>query len=68
MSEEKHEQPSLTERIVNELASVECAKSRDLARRLDVPMASIRNELLELEEMGVVIRTGKTRGTRWWLG
>lgn len=59
---------SLTERLVDALAAVECAKSKDLARDLGESMATIRTELLELEEMGVVVRTGRTRGTRWWLG
>jgi predicted Rossmann fold nucleotide-binding protein DprA/Smf involved in DNA uptake len=62
------EQISLTERIIDALAGVQCAKSNDLAKQLDESTASIRTELLELEEMGLVTRTGKTRGTRWWIG
>jgi len=68
LANEPDTEKSLTEILVDELAQVQCAKSRDLARRLNLPMAAVRNELLELEEMGVVVRTGKTRGTRWWLG
>jgi uncharacterized Zn finger protein len=62
------EQTSLTERVIDALADVECAKSNDLAKQLNESTAAIRTELLELEEMGLVTRTGKTRGTRWWIG
>lgn len=59
---------TLTERLVDELARVESAKSKELARSLGAEMLDVRNELLELEKMGIVYRTGQTRGTRWWLG
>ncbi len=62
------EQTSLTERIIDALAEVEFAKSNNLAKQLNESTATIRTELLELEEMGMVTRTGKTRGTRWWIG
>ncbi|TNE84210.1 MAG: hypothetical protein EP330_30280 [Deltaproteobacteria bacterium] len=58
----------LTERVVNLLANRECARSRELAKELDVSPQEIRAELLELEKQGIVYRTGQTRGTRWWLG
>ena len=35
---------------------------------LDVPVLVVRQELLDLEKLGIVYRTGQTRGTRWWLG
>ena len=47
---------------------MEPAKSADLAARLGMPRAEILSELIELETLGIVYRTGKTRGTRWWLG
>lgn len=58
----------LTERVVNLLANRECARSRELAKELDVTPQEVRAELLELEKQGIVYRTGQTRGTRWWLG
>ncbi len=59
----------LTERLVDRLAEIEeGSKSRDLAMALEAPVDAIRNELLALEKLGIVFRTGQTRGTRWWLG
>lgn len=63
-----HESDGLTERLVDMLAELESAKSGELAERLDLTPIQVRNELLALEELGIVFRTGKTRGTRWWLG
>ena len=60
--------PGITELLVDLLASLESAKSKELAMRLEVPMVDVRAELLELEKLGIVYRTGQTRGTRWWLG
>jgi len=60
--------PGITELLVDLLATMESAKSKELAARLDVPMIDVRAELLELEKLGIVYRTGQTRGTRWWLG
>jgi uncharacterized Zn finger protein len=57
----------LTRRVVNLLANRECAKSRELAKELEVSPQEIRAELLSLEKQGLVYRTGQTRGTRWWL-
>jgi uncharacterized Zn finger protein len=58
----------LTEAIVDALAECECAKSKELANRVDADILDVRRELLELEKLGIVFRTGQTRGTRWWLG
>lgn len=60
--------PGLTEAVVDALAEVECAKSKELAAKLNVDIAEVRAELIELEKLGIVYRTGQTRGTRWWLG
>ena len=60
--------PGLTEAIVDALAEVTCARSKDLAAQLGMDIAEVRNELLDLEKLGIVYRTGQTRGTRWWLG
>lgn len=59
---------SLTEQLVDLLAELESAKSKTLAERLGVPVLQIRQELVDLESLGIVYRTGQTRGTRWWLG
>jgi hypothetical protein len=40
----------------------------DLASSLDVDASEVRDELLVLERLGVVFRTGRTRATRWFLG
>ena len=58
----------ITERLVDLLAELESAKSKTLAERLGVSVLTIRGELVELEKLGIVYRTGQTRGTRWWLG
>jgi uncharacterized Zn finger protein len=60
--------PSLTERLVDTLAEMDGAKSKELAAALDVAMLEVRTELLHLEKLGIVYRTGQTRGTRWHLG
>lgn len=59
---------TLAERLVDALAHMENARSKELADKLEVSLAEVRQELLELEKMGIVYRTGQTRGTRWWLG
>jgi predicted ArsR family transcriptional regulator len=59
---------SLTEQVVDLLATMESAKSRELADQLGLTNIQVRNELLDLEKLGIVYRTGRTRGTRWWLG
>jgi hypothetical protein len=58
----------LSERLVDLLAGVDCAATPDLADQLGVSVAVIRRELLILEQLGIVYRTGHTRATRWWLG
>jgi len=60
--------PELTEQLVDLLAEMESAKSGELSKRLGLTPIEIRNELLALEKLGIVYRTGRTRGTRWWLG
>ncbi|MCB9679700.1 MAG: hypothetical protein H6737_31625 [Alphaproteobacteria bacterium] len=62
------EQSDLTAAIVDALAETECAKSKELADRVGADILDVRQELLELEKLGIVYRTGQTRGTRWWLG
>ena len=58
----------LEESLVDTLADNEPSGSNDLAKRLELPVLLIRNELVKLERHGIVYRTGHTRGTLWWLG
>jgi len=59
----------LTERLVNFMADSGLPwKAKALATQLKVDAVALRNELLALESLGVTYRTGKTRGTRWYLG
>jgi len=59
----------LVERVVDMVAETpEGARSRDLADALATDVALVRDVLVELERLGILYRTGQTRGTRWWLG
>jgi hypothetical protein len=58
----------LSERLVDILATIDCASTPDLSDQLGVTVVQIRSELLLLERLGIVYRTGQTRATRWWLG
>lgn len=56
------------DRIMMVLNESPGAKTSDLAERLGVAQLQIRNELMQLEQSGMVHRTGQTRGTRWYPG
>lgn len=58
----------LAARVAQALVSTQGAKARDVAERVGVDYEPVKDLLLELEARGVVYRTGRTRGTRWWLG
>jgi len=58
----------ITELLVNMLAKHGGIKSSDLADVIGQDKMVVRNELIELEKLGIVYRTGATRGTRWHLG
>lgn len=61
----------LTVRLVDLIAELEAeggSRGPNLAERLQVSISKVRKELKELEQLGVVRRTGFKRGTRWWLG
>ncbi|MEM6926867.1 MAG: hypothetical protein AAF602_08075, partial [Myxococcota bacterium] len=59
----------LGEQLVDLLADADQgASTKQLATRLDLDPILVRRELVELETLGVVLRTGSTRATRWWLG
>jgi len=65
---EDPDEDELAEALVDVLADGEGYRARDLAENLGLELASVRRELRKLEAQGMVTRTGRTRGTRWWLG
>lgn len=64
----KRGQDELTEELVDLIAEHGATTSSDLASFLGLSIAQVRNELRTLERLGIVVRTGTTRGTRWHLG
>lgn len=42
--------------------------SGELSMVMSAPKTKVRSMLKELEKLGIVFRTGATRGTRWFLG
>lgn len=56
------------ETLIDALADMAPVKARALADRLEADHIEVRDTLLRLEKHGYVYRTGRTRGTRWWLG
>lgn len=59
---------SLTERIVNALASCDAATSHELASSLDLSVSAVRTELVDLLALGLVERDKTQGGVRWRLG
>jgi predicted ArsR family transcriptional regulator len=58
----------LTERLVDYLAYYDGSSADELSRALAVPKAQIRDELLELERLGLVFRSAVNRMSRWHVG
>lgn len=63
----------LTETVINALdrlsdGGVSGVSTVALEDVTGIRQVDIRAELLECERLGIVYRTGNTRGTRWWLG
>lgn len=61
----------LIEGIVDMIMKMEAeggGRCPEIARRLDTGVSRVRSELHQLESIGCVYRTGKKRGTRWWVG
>lgn len=58
----------LTERLMDALALVDGSSAVDIARHIDAPVDAVRKELIELEALGIVVRHGTARATRWWVG
>ncbi|MFK7927003.1 MAG: helix-turn-helix domain-containing protein [Myxococcota bacterium] len=54
--------------VTDALARRQGAKARALADELGEDLSEVRGALIDLEQHGIVYRTGKTRGTTWWLG
>jgi len=57
-----------TEDLVNMLAEHDKVSTSELGAFLSLPARQVREELIELEKLGIVYRTGSRRGTRWHLG
>jgi len=60
--------PELLSRVTGCLAKDNGRKARDLAAEAGADYPEVKDLLVELEKSGIVYRTGRTRGTRWWLG
>lgn len=55
-------------KALQESGDTEGAKTTDMADALSVDIAVLRPELVVLEELNLIYRTGQTRATRWFLG
>ena len=58
----------LIEWVVNDVAANEPTTIPAASRRLDLDEWVVRAAFLDAEEIGCLTRTGKTKGTLWWLG
>lgn len=61
-------EPTLLEMVVDYLVEHDGARNEVIAPAIGSTAPEVREVLLDLEQVGMVYRTGKTRGTRWWLG
>ncbi len=61
------EEEAITEQVVDRLAEGD-ATARGLARALGLDEERVLTELLALEELGILIRTGSGRRAKWALG
>ncbi|MCO4747144.1 MAG: hypothetical protein KC912_20270 [Proteobacteria bacterium] len=55
-------------RVIDYLADHEGQPAVRLAMQMDEDGAKVKRVLREAEELGQVVRTGRARGTLWWLG
>jgi transposase-like protein len=62
------ELPHMVERLVNRIADEPGLRTRALALTVAYDIAVVRQELRELEELGIVYRRGRGPATRWYLG
>ncbi|MBA2321522.1 MAG: hypothetical protein H0V89_10235 [Deltaproteobacteria bacterium] len=44
------------------------SRTVDIAEKFELDAIDVRDELMEMERIGLVYRKGRTRGTRWFLG
>lgn len=58
----------IVEGLINLLAATPGMAGAELAKELNVDKQALRREMIVLEELGMVYRTGNTRNTQWWLG
>lgn len=56
------------EQLADALSRLAPVKARALAKELGREYVEVRDALIKLESHGIAYRTGRTRGTRWWLG
>lgn len=54
--------------VADSLAAHDGEGTRALSHRLGWAQPRVRAVLLDMEDLGIVYRTGRTKGTRWWLG
>lgn len=62
------ELPHMVERLVNRIADEPGLRTGALALTVAYDIAVVRQELCELEELGIVYRRGRGPATRWYLG
>ena len=55
-------------RVIDFLADNEGQPAVRLAMAMDEDGAKVKRVLREAEQLGHVVRTGRARGTLWWLG
>lgn len=53
--------------VVDALAEREVATNSELRRDTGLSRHQVQHALLDAERFGCAARTGKTRGTKWWL-
>jgi len=58
----------LIEAVVDDVAANEPTTIPAIALRLGLDERTVRAGMLDAERIGCVVRTGKTKGTLWWLG
>lgn len=54
--------------VIDGLSEFDGSPTSALSKRTGVPKAQAKRALLTAERLGHVTRTGRGRGTKWWLG